>query len=89
MILTDKDAKTLENNTKFKSVELNENFVNVDMNKATSPSPVNQALEKTLVDDKSMSDASDNKTPHEGQISLYDAKRLNESHKAQVKDQRL
>lgn len=32
MILTDKDAKTLENNTKFKSVELNENFINVDMN---------------------------------------------------------
>jgi hypothetical protein len=31
MILTDKDAKTLENNTKFKSVELNENFINVDM----------------------------------------------------------
>ena len=30
MILTDKDAKTLENNTKFKSVELNENFVNVE-----------------------------------------------------------
>ena len=30
MILTDQDAKTLENNTKFKSVELNENFVNVD-----------------------------------------------------------
>jgi hypothetical protein len=30
MILTDKDAKTLENNTKFKSVELDGNFVNVD-----------------------------------------------------------
>ena len=30
MILTDKDSKTLENNSKFKSVELNENFVNVD-----------------------------------------------------------
>ena len=29
MILTDKDAKTLENNNKFKSVELDENFVNV------------------------------------------------------------
>ena len=34
MILTDKDAKTLENNTKFKSVELNENFVNVDVNQS-------------------------------------------------------
>jgi hypothetical protein len=34
MILTDKDAKTLENNTKFKSVELNENFVNVDANQS-------------------------------------------------------
>ena len=31
MILTDKDAKTLENNNKFKSVELNDNFVNVEM----------------------------------------------------------
>lgn len=30
--MTDKDAKTLENNTKFKSVELNEKFINVDMN---------------------------------------------------------
>jgi len=30
MILTDKDSKTLENNSKFKSVELNENFVNVE-----------------------------------------------------------
>ena len=28
MILTDKDAKTLENNAQFKSVELNENFIN-------------------------------------------------------------
>lgn len=27
MILTDQDAKTLENNSKFKSVELNENFI--------------------------------------------------------------
>lgn len=32
MILTDQDAKTLENNAKFKSVELNENFMNVDQN---------------------------------------------------------
>lgn len=30
MILTDKDSKTLETNSKFKSVELNENFVNVE-----------------------------------------------------------
>jgi len=36
MILTDKDAKTLENNTKFKSVELNENFINVDVNKSVA-----------------------------------------------------
>jgi hypothetical protein len=35
MILTDKDAKTLENNAQFKSVELNENFINVDFNKET------------------------------------------------------
>jgi hypothetical protein len=35
MILTDKDAVTLENNAKFKSIELNENFLNVDFNKET------------------------------------------------------
>jgi len=31
MILTDKDAKTLETNTKFKQVEVNENFFNVNL----------------------------------------------------------
>lgn len=31
MILTDKDAKTLETNTKFKQVEMNENFYNVNV----------------------------------------------------------
>lgn len=31
MILTDKDAKTLETSTKFKQVEVNENFFNVNL----------------------------------------------------------
>lgn len=30
MILTDKDALTMENNQKFKSIELNENFIEKD-----------------------------------------------------------
>lgn len=44
MILTDQDAKTLENNTKFKSVELNENFVNVDQNGDTQEQASNSGL---------------------------------------------
>lgn len=31
MILTDKDAKTLETNTKFKQVEMTDNFLNVNV----------------------------------------------------------
>jgi len=31
MILTDKDAKTLETNTKFKHVEMNDKFFNVNL----------------------------------------------------------
>lgn len=63
MILTDKDAKTLENNNKFKSVELNDNFVNADMAKKDRP-----------------------KTPVDIQISLYETKKLNESHQQNLKD---
>ena len=36
MILTDKDAKTLETNTKFKQVEVNENFFNVNLKQTLS-----------------------------------------------------
>ena len=63
MILTDKDAKTLENNTKFKSVELNENFINGDLTQKERP-----------------------QTPVDMQISLYETKKLNESHLQNLKD---
>ena len=36
MILTDKDAGTLENNSKFKSVELNSNLLNVGADQNTA-----------------------------------------------------
>ena len=58
MILTDKDAKTLEHNTKFKSVELNENFMNVDIKSQQQPS--RDAADKTLD-----SRAENNKSPDE------------------------
>lgn len=77
MILTDKDAKTLENNTKFKSVELNENFINVDMNQ---PQP-DKAARTT---DVSQTEARA-QSPEDLQISLYEAKKLNESHILSIK----
>jgi hypothetical protein len=66
MILTDKDAKTLENNTKFKSVELNENFINVDMK---------TGVEKIITKEEDRPNS-----PDDLQISHFEAKKLNESH---------
>lgn len=79
MILTDKDAKTLESNTKFKSVELNENFVNVDTQDDREQSSIRQ--DSTLDDGRPVS-------PEELQISLFEAKKLNESHMVTIKEQR-
>ena len=65
MILTDKDAKTLEHTNKFKSVELNENFV--DTTQALGGRPA---------------------SPEDMQISLYEAKKLNQQHVQTIKSQR-
>ena len=74
MILTDQDAKTLENNAKFKSVELNENFMNVDQNEGNLSETQNE-------DDRPAS-------PEELQISLFEAKKLNDQHVKSMRDQR-
>ena len=72
MILTDQDAKTLENNAKFKSVELNENFMNVDQNDGNFSETQN-------ADDRPAS-------PEEFQISLFEAKKLNDQHLKSMRD---
>jgi hypothetical protein len=70
MILTDKDARTLEANTKFKQVEMNENFFNVN-------------LKETLTQEAPEM-RPDTPDP-EAQISLFEARKLNEQHISTVK----
>ena len=65
MILTDKDAKTLETNTKFKQVEVNENFFNVN-------------LKQTLSNEEPSSQVRPDSPDVDAQISLFDARKLNE-----------
>jgi hypothetical protein len=73
MILTDKDAKTLENNTKFKSVELNEKFINVE------------GKESRL---SGLDGLGRPESPEDKKVTLFEAKKLNESHLKTIKDQR-
>lgn len=65
MILTDKDAKTLETNTKFKQVEVNENFFNVN-------------LKQTFSHEEPSSQVRPDSPDVDAQISLFDARKLNE-----------
>lgn len=75
MILTDKDAKTLETNTKFKQVEVNENFFNVN-------------LKQTLSHEEPSSQVRPDSPDVDAQISLFDARKLNEQHISLLKQQR-
>ena len=72
MILTDKDAKSLETSTKFKQVEMNENFFNVNLKQTVSQ---DEALRPDTPDP-------------EAQISLFEARKLNEQHIDTIKQQR-
>lgn len=69
MILTDKDAKTLETNTKFKHVEMNDKFFNVN-------------LKQTVTQEEAV--RPDTPDP-EAQISLFEARKLNEQHISTIK----
>jgi hypothetical protein len=73
MILTDKDAHTLESNNRFKSVALDANF---------APSAADTKME--LKDSVLTRQASPVEVP-----SLYDAKKMNEKISKQARDHRL
>jgi len=71
MILTDKDAKSLETNTKFKQVEVNENFFNVNLKQTLTQEEPSQVRSETPNAD--------------AQISLFEARKLNEEHISTLK----
>ena len=71
MILTDKDAKSLETNTKFKQVEVKENFFNVNLKQTLTQEEPSQVRSETPNAD--------------AQISLFEARKLNEEHISTLK----
>lgn len=73
MILTDKDAHTLESNNRFKSVALDANFVQNEHKM--------ELKDSTLTRQQTSGDMP--------QVSLYDAKKLNEQISKQARDHRL
>lgn len=87
MILTDKDAKTLQQHNQFRSVELNEKFLNVSVPAVGQQQP-DSALQ-TMVQSpggplQSTTPLSNNDAP----ASLYETRKMNEQTQNGIKEQR-
>lgn len=76
MILTDKDAKALQQSNQFKSVELNEKFLNISVpNLGNETGTINMGIRDDSKDSTK-------------QISLYESKKNNDQHIQTLKQQR-
>jgi hypothetical protein len=83
MILTDKDARTLQSNNQFKSVELNEKFLNVTLQGASENLDSSTANQSAIME-RRMSDAQQMVSS-----AHFETKRMNETALNAAKEQRL